>query len=84
MAEKIGDKNVTDGKDEHITHEPEQIKAFRDTWEYGIHSYLIYIRDRLLVAKDLLTENGSIFFQISDKNVHLVRCLMKCLEVRIL
>jgi adenine-specific DNA-methyltransferase len=73
---KIGDKNVTDGKDEHITHEPEQIKAFRDTWEYGIHSYLTYIRDRLLVAKDLLTESGSIFFQISDENVHLVRCLL--------
>ncbi len=56
--------------------EPEQIKAFRDTWELGIHSYLSYLRDRLLVARELLHDSGSCFVQISDENVHLVRCLM--------
>lgn len=73
---KINSRDVTDGKDEHLTAEPEQIKAFRDTWEDGIHSYLSYLRDRLLVAKELLTQSGSCFVQISDENVHLVRCLM--------
>jgi adenine-specific DNA-methyltransferase len=68
-------KTVTDGKQEHITREPEQVKAFRDTWRDGIHSYLTYLRDRLLVARDLLTESGSIFIQIGDENVHRVRAL---------
>lgn len=72
----LHDRTVTDGKDEHLTGEPEQVKAFRDTWELGIHSYLTYLRDRLLVARDLLTPSGSIFVQISDENVHLVRSLM--------
>ena len=61
---------------EHITREPEQVKAFRDTWRDGIHSYLTYLRDRLTVARDLLTESGSIFVQIGDENVHRVRALM--------
>ena len=73
---KLNNRNVKDGDDNDLTGEPEQIKAYRDTWELGIHSYLTYLRDRLLVAKDLLTESGSCFVQISDKNVHLVRCLM--------
>ncbi|MEP6646104.1 MAG: site-specific DNA-methyltransferase [Saprospiraceae bacterium] len=73
---KLNNRDVKDGNDEALTGEPEQIKAFRDTWEYGIHSYLSYLRDRLLVAKELLTESGSCFVQISDENVHLVRCLM--------
>ena len=73
---KINSRDITDGKDEHLTAEPEQIKAYRDTWEHGIHSYLTYLRDRLLVAKELLTPSGSCFVQISDENVHLVRCLM--------
>ena len=72
----IGKRNVQDGKDEDLTAEPEMIKAFRDTWELGIHSYLSYLRDRLLLAKELLTESGSCFVQISDENVHLVRNLM--------
>ncbi len=63
-------------KFEHITREPEQVKAFRDTWRDGIHSYLTYLRDRLTTARDLLTESGSIFVQIGDENVHLVRALM--------
>lgn len=67
---------VTDGKFDHITREPEQVKAFRDTWRDGIHSYLTYLRDRLSVARDLLTETGSIFIQIGDENVHRVRALM--------
>lgn len=73
---KLNSRDVTDGKDEHLSAEPEQIKAFRDTWEDGIHSYLSYLRDRLVVARELLTESGSCFVQISDENVHLVRCLM--------
>ena len=73
---RINDRTVTDGKDEHLSGEPEQIKAYRDTWELGIHSYLGYLRDRLLLARELLTESGSCFVQISDENVHLVRCLM--------
>jgi len=69
-------RDVKDSKAEDITRQPEQIKAFRDTWELGIHSYLTYLRDRLVVARELLTETGSIFVQIGDENVHLVRCLM--------
>ena len=73
---RVNDRNVKDGADEHLSGEPEVIKAFRDTWELGIHSYLSYLRDRLLVAKELLSNSGSCFVQISDENVHLVRCLM--------
>ena len=69
-------RDVRDGKAEHITREPEQVKAFRDTWRDGIHSYLTYLRDRLTVARDLLTESGSIFVQIGDENVHRVRSLI--------
>jgi adenine-specific DNA-methyltransferase len=69
-------RTVTDGKVDHITREPEQVKAFRDTWRDGIHSYLTYLRDRLTVARDLLTDSGSIFVQIGDENVHRVRALM--------
>ena len=68
--------NVKDGNASHITREPEQVKAFRDTWRDGIHSYLTYLRDRLTVARDLLTESGSIFVQIGDENVHRVRAVM--------
>jgi len=66
-------RNVQDGKDTDVTRQPEQVKAFRDTWELGIHSYLAYLRDRLAVARDLLTESGSVFVQIGDENQHLVR-----------
>lgn len=69
-------RDVKDGKADHITREPEQVKAFRDTWRDGIHSYLTYLRDRLTVARDLLTDSGSIFVQIGDENVHRVRMLM--------
>ena len=69
-------RDVKDGKAEHISREPEQVKAFRDTWRDGIHSYLTYLRDRLTVARDLLTESGSIFVQIGDENVHRVRVVM--------
>ena len=69
-------RDVKDGKAEHISREPEQVKAFRDTWRDGIHSYLTYLRDRLTVARDLLSESGSIFVQIGDENVHRVRTLM--------
>ncbi|KAB7646104.1 site-specific DNA-methyltransferase [Polymorphobacter fuscus] len=69
-------RDVKDGKADHLTREPEQVKAFRDTWRDGIHSYLTYLRDRLTVARDLLTESGSIFVQIGDENVHRVRALM--------
>ncbi|MYF52072.1 MAG: site-specific DNA-methyltransferase [Gammaproteobacteria bacterium] len=69
-------RDVKDGKAEHITREPEQVKAFRDTWRDGIHSYLTYLRDRLTVARDLLTDSGSIFVQIGDENVHRVRAVM--------
>lgn len=72
----VNKRDVKDGKDEDLTQEPEMIKAFRDTWELGIHSYLSYLRDRLLLARDLLSESGSIFVQISDENVHHVRELM--------
>ena len=69
-------RDVRDGNREHITREPEQVKAFRDTWRDGIHSYLTYLRDRLTVARDLLAESGSVFVQIGDENVHRVRALM--------
>ncbi len=69
-------RDVKDGKAEHITREPEQVKAYRDTWRHGIHSYLTYLRDRLTVARDLLTESGSVFVQIGDENVHRVRAVM--------
>jgi adenine-specific DNA-methyltransferase len=69
-------RDVTDGKTGHITREPEQVKAFRDTWRNGIHSYLTYLRDRLTVSRDLLTDSGSIFVQIGDENVHRVRAVM--------
>src|SRR6202795_3278151 len=69
-------RDVKDGNVDHITREPEQVKAFRDTWRDGIHSYLTYLRDRLTVARDLLTDSGSVFVQIGDENVHRVRALM--------
>ena len=69
-------RDVRDGNAGHITREPEQVKAFRDTWRDGIHSYLTYLRDRLTVARDLLAESGSVFVQIGDENVHRVRALM--------
>ena len=68
--------NVGENKDENLSGEPEMIKAFRDTWELGIHSYLTYLRDRLVLAKELLAQSGSVFIQISDDNVHLVRNLL--------
>jgi adenine-specific DNA-methyltransferase len=70
------DRNPKDGRPDHITREPEQVKAFHDTWRDGIHSYLTYLRDRLTVARDLLTDSGSIFVQIGDENVHRIRVLM--------
>ena len=69
-------RDVKDGNAGHITREPEQVKAFRDTWRDGIHSYLTYLRDRLTVVRDLLANSGSIFVQIGDENVHRVRALM--------
>ena len=69
-------RDVKDGKADHITREPEQVKAFRDTWRDGIHSYLSYLRDRLTMARDLLAESGSVFVQIGDENVHRVRAVM--------
>ena len=72
----VNRRDVRDGRDEDLTQEPETIKAFRDTWELGIHSYLSYLRDRLLLARELLTESGSVFVQISDENLHHVRELM--------
>ncbi len=69
-------RDVKDGNRDHISREPEQVKAFRDTWRDGIHSYLTYLRDRLVVARDLLADSGSIFVQIGDENVHRVRALM--------
>ena len=69
-------RDVKDGKADHITREPEQVKAFRDTWRDGIHSYLTYLRDRLTVARDLLNDTGSIFVQIGDENVHRIRALL--------
>jgi adenine-specific DNA-methyltransferase len=72
----VNRRDVKDGKDEDLTQEPEMVKAFRDTWELGIHSYLTYMRDRLLLIRDLLSESGSVFVQISDENVHAVRSLL--------
>lgn len=72
----VNKRDVKDGKDEDLTQEPEMVKAFRDTWELGIHSYLTYLRDRLLLAKELLHESGSVFVQISDENLHHVKELM--------
>ena len=69
-------RDVKDGAKDHVTREPEQVRAFRDTWKDGLHSYLTYLRDRLSVARDLLHESGSIFVQIGDENVHRVRALM--------
>ena len=69
-------RDVRDGNRQHITREPEQVKAFRDTWRDGIHSYLTYLRDRLTVARDLLADSGSVFVQIGDENVHRVRAVM--------
>ena len=69
-------RSVTDGKVEHISREPEQVRAFRDTWRDGIHSYLSYLRDRLTVARDLLADSGSIFIQIGDENVYRIRAMM--------
>ena len=69
-------RDVRDGNAAHITREPEQVKAYRDTWREGIHTYLSYLRDRLTVARDLLADSGSIFVQIGDENVHRVRALM--------
>jgi adenine-specific DNA-methyltransferase len=69
-------RDVKDGKLDNITREPEQVKAFRDTWRDGVHSYLTYLRDRLTVARDLLTDSGSIFVQIGDENVHRVRAVL--------
>jgi adenine-specific DNA-methyltransferase len=66
-------RDVKDGKAEDATRQPEQVRAFRDTWKLGIHSYLSYLRDRLVVARELLTETGSVFVQIGDENVHLIR-----------
>ena len=68
----VNKREVTDGKDEDLTAQPEQIRAFRDTWELGIHSYLAYLRDRLLLTRELLHESGSCFVQIGDENVHRV------------
>ena len=72
----VNRREVKDGKDEDLTQEPEMVRAFRDTWELGIHSYLSYLRDRLLLARELLHESGSCFVQISNENLHLVRSLM--------
>ncbi|HXJ91393.1 MAG TPA: site-specific DNA-methyltransferase [Terriglobia bacterium] len=69
-------RDVRDGKAEDATRQPEQVRAFRDTWELGIHSYLAYLRDRLVAARELLTETGSVFVQIGDENLHLVRCVL--------
>ena len=69
-------RDVKDGNARHITREPEQVKAFRDTWRDGIHSYLTYLRDRLTVARDLLSESGSVFVQIGDENLHRIRAVM--------
>ena len=70
-------RDVMDGKKEDVSREPEQVKAFRDTWKDGIHSYLTYLRDRLMVARELLTNSGSIFVQIGDENVHVLRSVME-------
>ena len=70
-------RTVTDGKKEHITREPEQVKAFRDTWRDGIHSYLTYLRDRLTVVREIMADSGSLFVQIGDENVHRLKALLE-------
>ena len=72
----VNKREVKDGSDKDLTTEPEMIRAFRDTWELGIHSYLSHLRDRLALCRELLNDSGSCFVQISDQNVHLVRCVM--------
>ena len=72
---KLNDKNVKES-DDNLTGEPEMIKAFRDTWELGIHSYLQYLRDRMVLSRELLSDSGSIFIQISDDNIHLIRNIL--------
>src|SRR5205807_8050044 len=72
----VNKRDVKDGKDEDLTQEPEMVLAFRDTWELGIHSYLTYVRDRVLLARELLHQSGSCFIQISDENIHHVRELL--------
>lgn len=72
----VNKRDVKDGKDEDLTEKPEMIRAFRDTWELGIHSYLSYLRDRLWLAKELLHESGSCFVQIGDQNLHLARSIL--------
>src|SRR3546814_8966915 len=76
----VNKRDVKDRRDEDLTQEPEMIKAFRDTWELGIHSYLTYLRDRLLLAKELLHESGSVFVQISEDNVQLIRNMLRSEE----
>ena len=73
---EVGQRDVKDNHQAHLTREPEMVKAFRDTWNLGVHSYLSYLRDRLLAARDLLADTGSIFVQISDENLHRVRAIM--------
>lgn len=73
---KIGETDVKDKNDEHLTREPEMIQAYRDTWELGVHSYLTHLRDRLMLSRELMSDTGSIFMQISEENVHLVRLLL--------
>lgn len=73
---KIADKRMSDAKDDDLSGQPEMIKAFRDTWELGVHSYLSYLRDRITLSRELLSPSGSIFVQISDENVHLVRSIL--------
>ncbi|MBL8999069.1 MAG: site-specific DNA-methyltransferase, partial [Gemmatimonadetes bacterium] len=72
---EVGKRDVKD-KESDLTREPEMVKAYRDTWTLGVHSYLAYLRDRLMVAKELLADSGSIFVQISDENLHRVRCVL--------
>ncbi len=72
----ISRRDVKDGDDASLTREPEQIQAYRDTWTLGIHSYLTYLRDRLLLARELLADTGSIFVEIPDENIHHVREVM--------
>jgi len=69
-------KRISDGKFEDVTRQPEQIQAFRDAWNLGVHSYLTYLRDRFRIAGDMLTQSGSIFVQIGAANVHLIRCIL--------
>lgn len=72
---EVGSRSVGD-KPEDLTREPEMVRAYRDTWTLGIHSYLAYLRDRMLIAKELLSDSGSLFLQISDDNVHRVRAVL--------